>query len=333
MAYDIITFGSAAQDIYVKSKFLKTSNKDVCLDLGSKIDVEDVTVTTGGGGTNTAATFAKQGFKTAFCGAIGKDIAGTEIIKELKKLGVDTKLIIKSKENKTNTSVIISSSSLDRTILVYRGASEAIGVNEIPWKKIKKAKWFYIAPLTGLLCDTFGEIVDFAKRNGISIAINPSKQQLSLPVEQLGLILKKVDILFLNQEEASYLTKISFENEVEIFKEIDKLCPGIAVMTKGGQGVVASDGKYLYGAPGSGTIKTNIVDTTGAGDAFASGFLSDYIRTNGDIEKAIQLGLANGLANLNQVGAKTGILSKKDKFERIPVTKQECGENNLCINK
>ena len=48
--------------------------------LGSKIDVEDIIFTSGGGGTNTAATFAKQGFKTAFCGAIGVDISGLEIV-------------------------------------------------------------------------------------------------------------------------------------------------------------------------------------------------------------------------------------------------------------
>lgn len=336
--YDIITFGSAAQDINIKSRAFKVfkdekdfaTGEGICLALGSKIEVEDISFTSGGGGTNTAATFAKQGFKVAYCGAVGEDIAGQEIVKELKQLKVDTGLMLRKREKRTNHSVIVSSTGEDRTILVYRGASELLGKDDIPWKKIK-TRWVYLAPFTGLLCDNFGQIVDFAKENNIKIAVNPSKQQLSLPDDELKRILSKVDILFLNQEEASFLTKIPFTDESDIFKKIDEICPGVAVMTKGGEGVVVSDGKYLYSAKPDPDRK--IVDTTGAGDSFAAGFLSEYIRCDGDIEKAIQLGLANSAANLSEVGAKTGLLDKNSKFERVRVIKQLCSDNNLCITK
>ncbi len=339
MSYDIITFGSAAQDIHVKSKAFRilkdekdfATGEGICLALGSKIDVEDIIYTTGGGGTNTAATFAKQGFRTAFCGAIGIDLSGLEIVRELKHLRIDTRFVVKNKEKHTNSSVIISNVGEDRTILVYRGASDLLGKSNIQWKKIKKAKWFYIAPLAGTLADNFEDIVNFAYENKIKIAVNPSKQQLSMSAEKLKSILQKVDVLFLNQEEASFLTKIPFEDEQEIFKKIDEICPGVAVMTKGGEGTVVSDGKYIYSAKPNPERK--IVDTTGAGDSFAAGFLSEYIRQNKDIEKAIQLGLANSEANLSEVGAKTGILDKNSKFERAEVLKEECGKNNLCITK
>jgi sugar/nucleoside kinase (ribokinase family) len=298
--------------------------------LGSKIDVEDMIFTSGGSGTNTAATFAKQGFKTAFCGAIGVDVAGLEIVKELKRLRIDTRFLVKKKEKQTTHSIIISSAGQDRTILIYRGASGLLNKNDVLWSNLK-TKWIYSAPLSGLSCDIFEDIVNFAYENKIKVAVNPSKQQLSLPEDQLKNILKKVDILFLNQEEASVLTKISFSEETEIFKKIDEICPGIAVMTKGGEGVVVSDGKYLYFAKPDQNRK--IVDTTGAGDSFASGFLSDFIKTNGNIESAIQFGLANSSANLAEVGAKTGLLDKNATFERVKVSKQECGQNNLCITK
>ena len=109
------------------------------------------------------------------------------------------------------------------------------------------------------------------------------------------------------------------------------MCNGVAIMTKGGEGVFASDGKYLYSAKPN--PERNIVDTTGAGDSFASGFLSDFIRYNGDIEKALQFGMANSEANLKEVGAKTGLLDKNAKITRVPVTKQLCSDNNLCITK
>jgi sugar/nucleoside kinase (ribokinase family) len=331
MKYDVITFGSAAQDIHLKSKAFKVLGEGISLPFGSKIDVEDIVFSTGGGGTNTAATFSKQGFKTAFCGAIGADIFGLEIVRELKHLKIDTKFVVKKREKHTNQSVIISGTGQDRTILIYRGASDVLSKKDIQWKKIKNTRWVYLAPLAGSLSEAFEEIVNFAHENKIKVAVNPSKQQLSLPPEKLKSIFQNVDILFLNQEEASFLTKIPFEDEQAIFKKIDEICPGIAVMTKGEKGVVASDGKYLYSALPN--PNREIVDTTGAGDSFASGFLSDYIRYGGDIEKSIQLGLANSAANLSEIGAKMGLLDKDSKFDRAKVLKEECGKNNLCLQK
>ena len=194
--YDIITFGSATQDIRLKSKDFKvlknekdfTTGEGICLTLGSKIDIEEIDFTSGGGGTNTAVGFAKQGLKTAYCGAVGQDSAGEEIIKELKSYGVDTKFIFTKKEKHTNQSVIIFGEGSDRTILAYRGAAELLTKEDIPFKKIK-TKWIYLAPLTGLLCDITEDIVNFAYENKIKIAINPSKQQLSLPENVLNNIL------------------------------------------------------------------------------------------------------------------------------------------------
>lgn len=343
--YDIITFGSSSQDVHLRSdkfKVLKdekdfNTGEGLCFTLGSKIDVDEIIFSSGGGATNTAATFARQGFKTAFFGAVGNDPAAQDILNELKNLKIDTKLVLRKKEKRTNYSVIVSSAgdsprgeAGDRTILAYRGASDLVAKEDIPWNKLK-TKWFYLAPLSGGFCSSFEAIVAFAKEKGIKVAANPSMQQLSLPESQLKDIFSKIDVLFLNQEEASFLTKLPFTEEQEIFKKIDEICPGVAVMTKGGEGVVVSDGKYLYSALPNPNRK--IVDTTGAGDSFASGFLSDFIKSNGNIEKAIQLGLANSEGNLAEVGAKTGLLDKNDKFNAVPVAKQLCTENNLCLPK
>lgn len=343
MAFDIITFGSATQDILVEPKkltslkYIKKSQKreEVCFPMGSKIEVEDIKFYSGGGGTNTAATFALQGFKTAFCGVVGDDISGKKIINELKQLSINIGLVSKTTQKPTNHSIIIFGNDSDRTIFAYRGAAELMDKNGIPWGKLK-TKWMYLAPLTGLLClpagrqatTPFEEILDFAKEHDIKTAVNPSMAQLGM--ERFPEIAKKIDILILNQEEASFLTKIPLENEKEIFKKIDEICPGVAVMTKGGEGVVVSNGKHIYSAKPH--LERSIVDTTGAGDSFASGFLSDYMRSNGDIEKAIQLGLANSAGCLSQVGAKNGLLKKGDSFVRVSVSKEIC-DNAICVIK
>lgn len=259
---------------------------------------------------------------------IGNDIPGQEIIKELKKLKVDTRFVVKTDKKQTNHSIVILSESQDRTILAYRGAAELLDEKTIPWKKLK-TKWIYLAPLSGLLCDPaqrgqdplsgstiFEDIVDFAKKNNIKIAINPGLAQLSLP--RFVEIAAKIDVLFLNQEEASFLTKIPFAEEEAIFKKIDEFFPNIVVMTKGSAGVLVSDGKSQYSAkPNSDRV---VVDTTGAGDSFASGFLSEFMRTF-DIEKSIQLGMANSEGCLSEVGAKHGLLKKGQAFKKVEVMK------------
>ncbi len=323
--FDIITFGSATWDIFLRPKKYQIirnkkfiTDKGICFNLGSKVDVEDICFASGGGGTNTAATFSKQGFKVAYCATVGDDIAGREIIEELKKLGIGIQFVFKTKLKPTNHSVILSSGSkTDRTILVYRGASELLGKKGIPWKKLK-TKWFYLAPFSGKLCKMTEDIVSFAYRNKIKIAFNPGNCQLTLLPKTLKRILKKVNILILNQEEASLLTKIPYQKEKKIFKKIDELCPGIAIMTKGPGGAVVSDGKRLYRA---GILDIKVIDRTGAGDSFGSGFVSAFIRSNGSIEKAIQLATANAGFCLKEWGAKSGLLKRGEKFKKTKVFK------------
>jgi len=323
--YDIITFGSASWDIFIKPRsFCKIFDKKkfitgdgICFDLGSKVDIDDIYFCSGGGGTNTAATFSKQGFKVSYCGMIGDDVSGNEIINELKQFNIDTQFIYKTKKSKTNHSIAISGiENEDRTMLVYRGASEFLKKKDIPFNKLK-AKWFYLAPLSGNLSKIFELLVNFAYKNNIKIAVNPGNTQLSFPLEKLKKILKKVDILILNQEEASFLTKIPYEKEKEILKKIREISNGLIIITKGSEGVSVLNDKYLYKAK---TFNTKVIDKTGAGDSFSSGFISGFISKN-NIEYAIQLGSANATSCLQKWGAKNGLLSKNDKFKKIKVEK------------
>ena len=334
--YDIITFGSATWDIFLKPQKINTikskkfvTGEGICFNLGSKTDVNEIRFYSGGGGTNTAATFVKQGFNVAYCGRIGEDFFGAEVLRELVETGIGTSLTSRTNEKTTNLSVVLSGLDHDRNIFVYRGASELLGKDDINWDKIN-AKWLYLAPLSGKLCSIFEFLVDFAKSKNIKVAVNPGNCQLSYPISKLEKIFSKIDALFLNREEASLLTKIPYIKENEIFKKIDEMCPGVAVMTKGPKGVVVSDGEYLYRAD---ILKTKVVDRTGAGDSFASGFLSEFMRSGGDIESAIQLGTANSSACLSEWGAKNGLLSKNSEYKKVKVSKEKCGENNLCVEK
>ena len=230
--FDIITFGSATWDIFLKPEDFEhvedakkfVTSRGVCFNAGSKIDVKEIHFSSGGGGTNAAATFAKQGFRTAYCGVVGDDIAGLQVAGELKALEIDSSMLLKTKKAPTNHSIVLSGMTEDRIIFVYKGASQELAKKELPLKKIA-AKWIYLAPLSGKLCEIFSELVSFAKNNGIKIAVNPGNTQLEMDKEELKGILSKVDILIMNQEEASRLTGMDFSKGEEVFAKFREICP------------------------------------------------------------------------------------------------------------
>jgi len=86
------------------------------LPLGSKIPVDDIVFTSGGGGTNAAATLASQGFKVAYCGAVGDDIFSRMVFEDLKYFGIDSSYVKRVSGRKTNTSFVLTVPNEERTI-------------------------------------------------------------------------------------------------------------------------------------------------------------------------------------------------------------------------
>jgi len=172
--YDIITFGSASEDVFVFSK--EFFNKNLCFPLGDKIEMDKILIRAGGGGVNAAATLALQGLKTAYCGSVGNDHAGLSILNDLKKFGVSTEFLKCLDKKTTNHSVILSKKEEGKVILVYRNASNYLPKN-FNLKKMH-ADWFYLAPLGGEFAKKTKEIINFANKNKIKIAFNPSKEQI-----------------------------------------------------------------------------------------------------------------------------------------------------------
>jgi len=293
--FDVITFGSAAWDAYMDlpPKFVKksahfTPAKDLVFDLGSKIDIPGTRFAFGGGGINTARTFAAQGFLTAYCGMVGDDIPGRESIAYLKSLGVDAAMISKTDERGTNSSVVLSAPGADRVILVYRGASELLARENIRWEKLK-AKLFYLAPLSGKLCRLTEQITAHAKKQGAMVAANLGNSQLAMGRACVKSLLARIDVLILNLEEAATMTSTDYGDEKNILKKVVHLHPGINVATKGKDGAAIIAGGKIYSAKLK-SFKT--INATGAGDAFASGFMSGLLASNNDIEYSLKLALA-----------------------------------------
>ena len=353
--FDIITIGTATRDVFLTSKLFKVikdpehlkkigilTGEAECFALGSKIEIEKPIFTTGGGAANAAVTFARQGLKTASLMRLGKDPEAESILKELKKEKVFVFPVF-DKNLSTGYSAILLSPNGERTILAYRGASHNLKATEIPFDKISarggsppkadapmehasggKSRWAYISP-GNIPFPTLLKIYSHLEKQNTLIAINPSKYLIEMGIKKLEPILSKSKVVILNREEASYLTKTKYQNEKGIFERLDKAVLGIAVMTDGPKGVIVSDGRKIYQAK---TFKNKkVVDRTGAGDSFGSGFVCGLISRKEKCDKnkcapaniayAIQLGAANATSNLEKIGATEGLLTKND-FEKNP---------------
>ena len=304
--YDIITVGSATVDVFARTEFNKLINKKnvdfIAYPLGSKILVEKLNVTVGGGGTNTAVALSKLGHKVAYVGKIGLGHNSERVIKRLKQDKVDTSLIVRSKNERTGFSIILDSEKHDRTILTFRGSNRDLKFNEINLKKLK-TKWFYFSSMTKASFKALEKLAGYASKHNIRIAFNISPYLAKKGPSYLKNILKRTSILVLNKEEASILVgKGGIKN---LLKKLHKLGPKITAITDGKKGVYALHNKILYtGVP----TNVRIVETTGAGDAFASSFLSGMIKKN-NIEFAMKLGMTNAESVIQYHGAKEKLLT------------------------
>lgn len=257
----------------------------------------------GGGGTNTAVAFSRLGFNTGYIGKIGKDFGGDMVLNLLKKENIKFLGRI-SPGSMTGYSIILDSLSHERTILTYKGVNDELKNREIEFTNIS-TRWLYLSSLLDDSFETQKIVVNLLYRNGIKIAFNPS--EYIIKVLNLRSILKCTEILILNKEEAELLRKKNKIHEKDLLKALKLLGPRIIVITNKDREVVAYDGGRKYSLM---PHKIKVTERTGAGDAFASGFVAGQMAGK-SIEDSLKLGLEESESVIRHQGAKTGLIRRR----------------------
>jgi len=145
------------------------------------------------------------------------------------------------------------------------------------------------------------------KNPSIGVAFNPGTLQLREGLEALKNILAVTDVLFLNKDEAEMLLDAKFSNAGEAHEKLAALGPKITVITDGANGAGVFDGnQFLASKPVNAPQK--IVDRTGAGDAFASGFLAALFYKK-PLQTALLWGMKNSESKLGHIGGINGLLT------------------------
>jgi sugar/nucleoside kinase (ribokinase family) len=308
--YDVVTIGSASRDVFLISKAFKIikssqfpSGYGECVSLGSKIEIDQMILTTGGGATNAAATFAQLGFDVGVVARIGDDAPGLDVEDDLEMRGADTSLLRTIKRGNTAYSTLLTATNGERTVLVHRGVSLELSIRDITKSKLK-TKWLYISSVGGDVSMVM-DLALWAKKNDVNVAYNPGSLEIKNGMRAFSKLIPLLTVLNLNLEEAQMLSGIKSKDIRRVCK---KLHTGDAtiIVTDGSKGAYAHAKGETYFVK---TRNIKSVSRTGAGDAFGSGLVAALIKGH-DIEYALKVGTINAEAVILEHGAKNGLLKK-----------------------
>lgn len=306
----ILVAGNSVVDLIFKGSIFEERKKKgrLSLALGGKYVPEEFYLVYGGGGANAAISLAKQGFDVCLWTHLGNDVFGRQVVKNLKKEKVKTKLI-RFKAEQTPISSILITPKGERTIINYRSNADLLQINNAVLKEFKKRAWFALFSLAKLPKKDKIYFFRQAKKDNLKIFLSLHGLEYFKGYDYLREYFNYADILHLNAHE---LADIFGGNAPDFnFKKTNfsqKLGIPLLVVSYDVKGSFAYTADKIYHQP---LVKAKkIVDTTGAGDAFAAGFLGEYIKTD-SIERALLFAAKNASSVVQRLGSQNGLLENK----------------------
>lgn len=339
--YDFITIGSATQDVFIQSDVasivsvsqIAKKSEFMSFPYGAKTEIADFSKNLGGGAVNTATNLANLGCKTSTIIKLGNDELNGMIKLKLAQSGVDIMNVIDSQKHLTGFSIILVSFQGDRTVLAHRGANAHVHEKEVNFEAIKNSRWVYVSPLSGNSNKVLDKIAKFCQDNKINLAINAGTTALKKGAKYFSKILNTAQIVLMNKEEASLVTKIEIRQDtkeikfskcdihpdiVAMLKALRGDTKAITVITDGKNGAYCFDGEKIYVCP---TFPAIVTSTLGAGDAFASTFCATMDKSNWNIEKSLKYASINSASVCTHFGAQEGFLTFNEIEEKLEKAK------------
>jgi len=283
MQKSILGIGNALVDILVNvdENFLKNNglargsmqlvDKQRVGELMQKLDRSKFRQAPGGSAANTISGLSSLGAATGYVGKIGHDNFGSFFADELLQQQIQAHLLY-SDQTDTGTALTLITPDSERTFATYLGAAVELVADDL---NPSFFKGFSLLHLEGYLVynhQLIEKAIHFARQYQMEIALDLASYNVVEANRDFltRIILDSVDIVFANEQEAHALTDMEPETAVET---IGQMCK-VAVVKVGARGswIVTSKEKYFVDA-----LKVLAIDTTGAGDLYAAGFLYGYL--------------------------------------------------------
>ena len=253
-------------------------------------------VATGGSASNTSVALARLGCNVGFIGKVGHDELGSFYSDDLTNNNV-TPHLLKSDLPSGRCNVLISTDS-ERTMATYLGAAVTLNADDL---NIETFRQYDILHIEGYLVQNYNLITragQLAKEAGLIVSIDLASY--NIVTENLdflqNFVSKYVDIVFANEEEATAFTQLPAEQAVHSIAQQASL----AIVKVGAKGSYIKQGDTLLHIPAE---KVKPIDTTGAGDVYAAGFLYGYAN-NLPLSRCAEIGTLCAAQVIEEIGAK-----------------------------
>jgi sugar/nucleoside kinase (ribokinase family) len=283
---------------------------------GQLLATDDFLIDTGGCAANVAVGLAKLGSATAVAGRVGKDVFGEFIVQALAGKGIDTSRIIRTEVAGTSKTVILPVVGQDRRFIHTFGANAEFTVSDIAGSLSAATRILYLGGylvLPGVRPDALADLLRSARGQGIRTMLDvavPRAGDARVPAEGgwqlLEPVLPHVDYFLPNDEEAEALT-----GEKEPRRQAERFLAagcGTAIITQGDRGTLLMDAARVLEAP---VFPVEYVDGSGAGDAFAAGFLLG-LREGWPAEETLRFASAVGASACRRLGCTTSVFTRAE---------------------
>ncbi|MEW5975139.1 MAG: carbohydrate kinase family protein [Acidobacteriota bacterium] len=274
--------------------------------MGSEILAEDLELTLGSASAIFACGVAQLGVPVTFISKVGQDDFGRFCLDALKTRGISTRYV--KRDAKTKTGVTLSlSTARDRALVTYLGAIAKLRYRDIDPSLFAGHRHLHLTSyfLQSGLKDRFPTLLKKARQMGLSTSFDPNSDPSQSWEPAINKVFAETDILFLNEQEAHQLTGCA-----ETWQALQHLAGQVpcAVIKMGPAGAAAVQNRKVTFMPG---FQVSPVDTTGAGDSFAAGFITGFLEGR-DIVDCLRMGNACGALSTRKPGGTTAQPNQAD---------------------
>ncbi|TET47981.1 carbohydrate kinase family protein [Candidatus Aerophobetes bacterium] len=222
----------------------------------------------GGSAANTVYALGKMGISSGLVGKVGQDEEGDFLLQDLQEAGVDTSRVTRNK--RTGLCIVLLGRKRDRSILILPGANDSLSYPEIDLDYVNKAEFLHMSSFLGEI--PFHMQKEVTAKTGAKISFDPGEPHAIRGIKELVPIFKRCFILFPSGREIETITG---KNYKEGARELLEYGIKIIACTLGEKGSYILSREVELQIP---PFKTQVLDTTGAGDVYAAGFLSGLLK-------------------------------------------------------
>ena len=317
--YDFLGIGDTATDAFIHLKEtaahidIDKGSREICMKFADKIPYDNVYIVPAvGNSANASVAAARLGLKSAIVSNVGDDYFGQECLDAFKKEKVATEFVKAHKGQKTNYHYVLWYED-ERTILIKHERYDY----QLP--NINSPCWIYLSSLGENSLSFHQELEKFlSEKPEIKLAFQPGTFQMKFGEDVLAGIYKRSEVFFCNKEEAQRILETDEHDIKKLLKTMAALGPKIVVITDGVKGAYSYDGKEMLFMRPYPDPKPPL-ERTGAGDAFSSTF-TVALALGMSVREALKWAPINPMSVVQQIGARAGLLTRKELEEYLAKT-------------